>query len=148
QVAVAQDSDQAAFLGDRKATNFLAFHFAGRLIEVVVGTDDRDLAAHQVLRGFAPRIVSFRDAADHDVAVGNHADHQAAVFDHRDEPGAFLLHLPGDVEHLVILFGRLHCLGHCLTYLHGIPPWGVPACRRTSYLSTAAYRTQLSTSAN
>ena len=47
-----------------------------------------------------------RDAADDDVAIGDHADHHAAVFDDRDEPGIFLLHLLGDVDHLVAFLGR------------------------------------------
>src|SRR5712691_2476071 len=103
QVAMTQDTNQAAVLRDREPTDFLALHHAGGLLDIIVGTDDGHVAAHQVLGRFASGVVPLRDAANQDVTIRNHANHGATVFDHRDEPGVFLLHLPGDVDHFVAL---------------------------------------------
>src|SRR5207247_2004559 len=118
QVAMAQNADQAAVLGNRQAPDLLAFHLAAGLLDVVLRRNDRDLRAHHVLGRLAPGIMPLGNAADHEVAVGDYPDHCAAVFNDRDEPGVFLLHLPGDVDHLVVLLGRRHGLGHCVSYSH------------------------------
>src|SRR2546425_896530 len=72
QVAMAQDADQTAVLGDRQSADFFAFHLAGGLLN------------------------------------------------DRHEPGVFLLHLLRDVDHLVVLLGRRHGLGHRISDFH----WG------------------------
>src|SRR3989442_3618577 len=72
QVAMAQDADQAAVLGDRQSADFFAFHLAGGLLDVVVRCDDRDLPAHHVLPRFAPRVVPLGYATAHGVPIGNH----------------------------------------------------------------------------
>src|SRR5437879_1371746 len=90
EVPVAQDADEPAVLGDRKPADLLAFHDLRGLLDVVIGADDRDLATHQVLRRFASRVMPLRDAANHDIAIGDYADQRATVLEHGDEPGVFL----------------------------------------------------------
>src|SRR6266550_859584 len=51
QVAVAQHADQASVLDDRQPANLLALHLPAGFLDVVVGTDGRDLLIHQVLGG-------------------------------------------------------------------------------------------------
>src|SRR5438132_6878444 len=77
EVPVAQDTNEPAVLGNRKPADLLAFHHLCRLLDVVVRADDRHLAAHQVLRRFASRVVPLRDAANRDVAIGTPADERA-----------------------------------------------------------------------
>src|SRR5947209_13262277 len=57
QVAVTQDPDQAAVLDHRQPADFVAFHGAGGVLDVVVGIDLRYVAAHQMLRALASRIM-------------------------------------------------------------------------------------------
>src|SRR5437879_2439020 len=56
QVAVAQDANQATLLRHRQAADFVPLHHATRLLDVVLGTDDRHVAAHQVLGGDRKRV--------------------------------------------------------------------------------------------
>src|SRR5437588_5040362 len=145
QVAVAQHAHQPAILRNRQAPDLFAFHLAPRLIDVVVRRDDRDLLAHHVLRGFASGVMPLSDAADHDVAVGNDPDHRAAVFNHRYEPGVFLLHLPGDVDHLVVLFGRCHGFGHRISdFQLGYLPWVGTFLRLHLHVSPTVYPKMIS----
>src|SRR2546421_2906386 len=64
QVAVAQDADQPAVLGNRQAPDLFALHLASRLFDVVIGRDGRDLRAHQVLRGLGAGVVPLGDTAN------------------------------------------------------------------------------------
>src|SRR5438067_2149653 len=54
QVAMAENANQAAVLGNRQAPDLLAFHLAARLLDVVLRRNDRDLRAHHVLGRLAP----------------------------------------------------------------------------------------------
>src|SRR5437773_2850066 len=99
QVAMAENANQAAVLGNRQAPDLLAFHLAARLLEVVLRRNDRDLRAHHVLGRLAPGVVPLGNATDHDVAVGDYPDHCAAVLNDRAEPGTSVFSSCVDDEH-------------------------------------------------
>src|SRR5712691_5876137 len=107
QVSVTQHTNQASILNDREPADLLALHHPASLLEFLIRPDGTDLTFHQVLGGFAARVMAFGSAADHDIPVGDHADQDLTVHDGH-EADVFLLHRAGDVDHFVGLPGPVY----------------------------------------
>src|SRR5437588_85034 len=97
---------------DRKARKRSAMRFYLAVVERRVLLDLAHASGHHVFDARVERVLAVGDAADDDVAVGDHTDDLLPV-DHRHDAGVLFLHDPGGVVDAVALrhglrIGRHH----------------------------------------